>query len=339
MILAEKITELRKKNGWSQEELAEMLEVSRQSVSKWESAQSAPDMNRILKMSEIFGVSTDYLLKDELTLPAVEVSGNRVETDSLIRQVSMEEANAFLAFKEKASHMVSIGVMLCILAPVWIIVLSGLYDAGKISITEGAVTGIGLIVLLLMVGAAVGIFVATRLQGKKYEYLETEEIDTAYGVDGMVKDRREGYRRTYSIFLVTGIVLCVISSIPIFTALLVYGENEAAISIAVGALLTITAVGVFLIVRCSIIWGSYQMLLQDGEYTVRKKVDNRKNAYVAPIYWGLATALFLALSFLTHAWGRTWIIWPVAGVIYGVVIAVISVVRKKGNGSGPEPLR
>ena len=64
MILADKIAELRKKNGWSQEELAGQLGVSRQSVSKWESASSIPDLDKILKMSEIFGVSTDYLLKD-----------------------------------------------------------------------------------------------------------------------------------------------------------------------------------------------------------------------------------------------------------------------------------
>ena len=70
MILADKIIELRKKNGWSQEELAEKLDVSRQSISKWESAQSIPDMNRIIAMSQIFGVSTDVLLKDELELTA-----------------------------------------------------------------------------------------------------------------------------------------------------------------------------------------------------------------------------------------------------------------------------
>ena len=63
MILAEKITELRKKNGWSQEELAEQLDVSRQSISKWESAQSTPDMNRILKMSDIFAQLLAKLLK------------------------------------------------------------------------------------------------------------------------------------------------------------------------------------------------------------------------------------------------------------------------------------
>ena len=61
MILADKIIELRKKNGWSQEELAEKLHVSRQAVSKWEGAQSVPDLNKIISMADIFGVSTDYL--------------------------------------------------------------------------------------------------------------------------------------------------------------------------------------------------------------------------------------------------------------------------------------
>ena len=65
MILAEKIMQLRKEQGWSQEELAVRLGVSRQSVSKWESMASMPDMDKILKKSELFGVSTDYLLKDE----------------------------------------------------------------------------------------------------------------------------------------------------------------------------------------------------------------------------------------------------------------------------------
>ena len=64
MILADKIMSLRKQNGWSQEELAEQLNVSRQSVSKWESGTSIPDIEKIIKMSQLFYVSTDYLLKD-----------------------------------------------------------------------------------------------------------------------------------------------------------------------------------------------------------------------------------------------------------------------------------
>ena len=67
MRLADKITALRKKAGWSQEELAEQLGVTRQSVSKWEGAQSVPDMDKVVQMSRLFGVTTDFLLKDELS--------------------------------------------------------------------------------------------------------------------------------------------------------------------------------------------------------------------------------------------------------------------------------
>jgi ribosome-binding protein aMBF1 (putative translation factor) len=71
MILADKIIDNRKKNGWSQEELADKLGVSRQSVSKWEGAQSIPDMKKILQLADLFGVTTDYLLKDEIEFPVM----------------------------------------------------------------------------------------------------------------------------------------------------------------------------------------------------------------------------------------------------------------------------
>ena len=67
MIFADKLIALRKKAGWSQEELAQQLNVSRQSVSKWEGAQSVPDMDKVVQMSRLFGVTTDFLLKDELS--------------------------------------------------------------------------------------------------------------------------------------------------------------------------------------------------------------------------------------------------------------------------------
>ena len=66
MILADKIIEERKKNGWTQEDLAQKLGVSRQSVSKWESAGAIPDLKKIIQLADLFGVSTDYLLKDEV---------------------------------------------------------------------------------------------------------------------------------------------------------------------------------------------------------------------------------------------------------------------------------
>ena len=137
MILADKIIENRKKNGWSQEELAGMLGVSRQSVSKWESAQAVPDMKKILQLSEVFGVTTDYLIKDEIeSVPAVETAPVDSGLEETVRQVSMEEANTFLFSNERAARRISTGVMLCILAPVAVVVLGGLAEAELISMGE-----------------------------------------------------------------------------------------------------------------------------------------------------------------------------------------------------------
>ena len=63
MNIADRIQYLRKQNGYSQEELADKVGVSRQAVSKWESEQSTPDLEKIIVMSELFEVTTDYILK------------------------------------------------------------------------------------------------------------------------------------------------------------------------------------------------------------------------------------------------------------------------------------
>ena len=123
MILADKIAELRKKNGWSQEELAGQLGVSRQSVSKWESASSIPDLDKILKMSEIFGVSTDYLLKDsdepeeEILTHAVPDTTSDSVNDCDLRTVSLEEANTFMDIVRDMAAKVAAGVSICIPDP------------------------------------------------------------------------------------------------------------------------------------------------------------------------------------------------------------------------------
>ena len=88
MIFADKLITLRKKAGWSQEELAEKLNVTRQSVSKWEGAQSVPDIDKILQLSCLFGVTTDYLLKDDQGEP--EYTEN--DTSSLPRRKALTAA-------------------------------------------------------------------------------------------------------------------------------------------------------------------------------------------------------------------------------------------------------
>lgn len=65
MDIAERLQELRKKEGYSQEKLAEMLGISRQAISKWESGQGKPEIENIIKLTEIYKVSADYILLGE----------------------------------------------------------------------------------------------------------------------------------------------------------------------------------------------------------------------------------------------------------------------------------
>lgn len=69
MTFGEKLQALRKAQGWSQEELAQRINVSRQALSKWESGASVPDTENVIALSRLFGVSTDYLLLNEVKAP------------------------------------------------------------------------------------------------------------------------------------------------------------------------------------------------------------------------------------------------------------------------------
>ena len=327
MILADKIIDLRKKNGWSQEELAEKLGVSRQSISKWEGAQSVPDMGRIVQLSELFGVSTDYLLKDSLELPspAEDASG-----DSPVRTVGMEEANAYLRARESGAARTALGVMLCILSPILLIVLTCAQELRRVSLTAGQAAALGLTVLLLLVGCAVALFVTESIRVSRFAYLEKESIETLYGVSGMVRERREQFRPVYSRQLTLGIVLCVIAAVPLALAELFLGD-DLSVALGVGATLLTAAVGVLLIVRVAIIQGSFQVLLEEGDYDREAKLDRRRYGDLNAIYWALVTAVFLIWSFSSSAWDRTWIVWPVAALSYGAIFGVVKALRRRNG--------
>lgn len=330
MILADKIIELRKKNGWSQEDLAEKLDVSRQSVSKWESAQSVPDMGRIVKLSEIFGVSTDYLLKDDMELP-VPTGGEIVDTDSRLRTVSLEEATSFLRVREYNAPRIALGVLLCILSPVLLLYLGAAQEYGKIAISENRAGGIGLLILFVLVGCAVALFVSAGLRSKPYEYLEHEKIDTLYGVDGMVRERRDRFQPVFSRQLVIGIVLCVVAAIPLFATMIIFDGNDFLAAVSICVMLAIISLGAFLIVRVSVIWGSFHQLLEEGDYSRANKEEEKKYGWFHGAFWMLVTAGYLGWSFITNAWDRTWIVWPVAGAAYGAIYAIVKAARQKSE--------
>ena len=329
MILADKIIENRKKNGWSQEELADRLGVSRQSVSKWESAQAVPDMKKIVILSELFGVSTDYLLRDDITEAAVpETTPVDSGLEESVRSVSMEEASSFLEHNERSAVRISIGVMMCILAPVIVIFLSGLAETGHIPLAAETAGICGTAVLLVIIACAVAVFVKAGMDGKRYEYLEQVNIDTEYGVDGMVRERSNAYAEKHSRLLIIGIMMCIIGAVPmLLIEITKYSNNTDLLPVlGVCVMLIIIAAGVRLIVLTCIRQGGYDRLLEEGDYTRLNKKAGRYDG----IYWAIATAIYLGWSFITQGWHITWIVWPVAGILFAAYREIMkAIVRSK----------
>ena len=329
MILAEKIIKLRKQNGWSQEDLAMKLNVSRQSVSKWESMASIPDLDKIVKLSQIFGVSTDYLLRDDIEEEASFAEDKAVDKTDLepTHFVTMEEAGNFMELVEKTSTKIALGVAMCVFSPVCLIILGGMQEYQIIKITEDAAVGIGVSILLVMVAAAVALFVSNGMKLGKYEYLEEELLSLEYGIAGIVEKKKEFFAPAFRISMIAGISLCILCAVPIMAALIL-GAGEAVYVYCVGCLLSIIAAAVFLFVKAGMIQKSYEQLLEEGGFTREKKTFQRKNANVIKIYWCLITAIYLGISFVTMRWDSTWIIWPVAAVLFGAVEAILAVKQK-----------
>ncbi|KJQ57765.1 helix-turn-helix domain-containing protein [Streptococcus cristatus] len=87
MKLSDKLFELRKEKSWSQEKLAEQINVSRQSISKWESGQALPELEKIVELSKIFQVTTDYLLLEDSNKPEIKPVLSEDEKDRYYKQV------------------------------------------------------------------------------------------------------------------------------------------------------------------------------------------------------------------------------------------------------------
>ena len=320
MIFAEKVLALRRRNGWSQEELAEKAGVSRQSVSKWESAASIPDIGKILELSRIFGVSTDYLLKDDME----DVEFTREDDAPGERRVSLAEANDFLRDKRAQARQIARGVFLCILSPAALIFLAGLTEPNPyLVISDGAAAGAGMGVLFVLVAVAVAMFILSGMHMRRYAHLDGGSFDLEYGVEGMVRERAATYERPFALRMAAGVTLCILSALPLIVAGAL-GAPEYAMPVLVALLLILAGAGVYLLVDGCVVKGSFDRLLREGDFTAAALENERRNERIGGVYWPVVVAAYLLWSFLSGGWHYTWVIWPAAALLFAALSAALN---------------
>ncbi|MCI8515165.1 MAG: XRE family transcriptional regulator [Lachnospiraceae bacterium] len=250
--------------------------------------------------------------------------------NSLLAVRGINHKYIVVEWRKSASLRIAIATFLCILSPAPLFLLAGMAEFGVLPMSEDLAGGVGLVVLLLLAAVAVGIYLSCGFRNAPYDFLEKEIFEVEYGVRGMVAERQKLYRNTYVRFNILGVCLCVISPLPLFVAMGMEDEFLATVQLTVTML--IVAVGVFFMLVAGVRWAGMQKLLQEGEFTVREKEKNGVKEKIGQIYWPVVTAVYLGWSFITEDWGMTWIIWPVAGVLFVGILGIYGLWSEKEKG-------
>ena len=325
MIFADKLITLRKKAGWSQEELAEQLGVTRQSVSKWEGAQSVPDIDKILQLSHLFGVTTDYLLKDEQGEPEYITE----DDTPVLHKVTLAQANDYLTKASANAPKIALATALCVVCPIPLIGLSALAEYGYFP--DNFAAGLGLCILLALVAVAVVLFMQCSASVQSYEFLEKEPIDTEYGVTGLARERRDAFTARYNRGNMWGTVLCILAAVPLFAAMM-FADTDLLSAASVCLLLVLVACGVYAFVRVGTIQDALYQLLEEGDFTRDAKARKGIVRTVSAAYWLVVVAIFLFYTFGPYGNGQpqySWFIWAIAGVVFAAVMVIMKAVQRK----------
>lgn len=324
MILADKIIRLRKKNGWSQEELADKMSVSRQAVSKWESAQTIPDLEKILQLSSLFGVTTDYLLKEEIE----DEEFTDDSSEQTVKRISIEEANFFLEQRKRASWQIAVATFLCILSPITLFILGAATEFPSLGVSETTMGIVGLVVLFAFVLTAVPIYIYCGFKNEPYAFLDKNvPFELEYGVKGIVTEYKRKFRDLYVKWNIIATCLCIFAPVPLIVS--AFSENTMLSVMMLAVMIMIVGIGVSIFIVVGVQNASMQKLLKEGEYTEKEKTKSDICEAVGFAYWGVLTSIYLTWSFLTNHWHISWIVFAAGGALFPVVTNICNLVSDK----------
>lgn len=264
----------------------------------------------------------DELIKelDISAKPAERIQLQEKKTAPM-RKISRQQGEEYLNNMALYSRKIAIGVMLCICSPI-LLVNSGVREGSN-------AIAISLVILFVMIAVAVVTFIVAGVSMSKYEYLQKEPFELEPGAKVIFERMQEEERSVFGRKIALGVCLIILGVIPVVVAGTVFGREEPAkLALAVSLLLLLVAAGVYKIITGGMPFECYNILLQKGEFAVERK-NNKLIDKISAIYWPLITAIYLGYSFVTSDWGRSWIIWPVAGVLFGGIAAICTTFGKK----------
>lgn len=303
MSLGQNLQFLRKQKEMTQEQLAESLEVSRQSVSKWESDTTYPETDKLLQIANLFHCTLDDLMQKDISSQYVE------------------DKNHYDQHKNQFSKWITIGVGL---------ILFGLTMCAFLSTVLPKREGfdmdmISAIVFFLFVVVAVAIFIVTGLQdsyfNKKHPFIE----------DFYSEEEKDDFHKKNITLITSGVVLVIVGLIIVMgteaiTSPKYIGQSEINLEDLTGCVfLLCVTIAVILFVYAGTQSSKYNIkhynLMQDHDSQTYKN-DKKRGLYCSSIMI-IATIIFLACGFIWDLWKIAWVVYPICGVscaLYSIIV-------------------
>lgn len=219
MRLGQKITELRKKNNLSQEGLAEKMNISRQAVSKWESDQSIPDIEKIVSLSELFGVTTDYLLKSGA--PSFEIKTADIPAEDKLLILPDELVQKYLSTAKKSSKLRALSIALAIFSPACISFCSAIsgFLVGASDKMQLIISLIGFAATIVVLAISFGLLIYSFLIMREFKHLNKQNFDIMEEKKKL-RSAIQSFHHTNDKYLVLSCILAVLGIIgPVISGL------------------------------------------------------------------------------------------------------------------------
>ena len=302
---AENLQYLRKQKDITQEQLAEQLEVSRQSVSKWESGQSYPEMEKLLQLCGMFRCNMDILLRGD------------------VRSIFTEDVYGYDKFQNKFNKLVAGGVGLILLGLGIMLLLSG---AGMSEMLCGAIFWSFLIIAVL-------IFIVMGLQKDRF-CQKNPVIEDFY-----IEEEKERSYRNFTVRIAVGVGI--ILTDVLFC--MVFGEKveiipdpalaERAESALMGIFLLMIAVAVTILVYGGLDKEKYNIkgYNEEANPSPEKKKRNALIGKLCACIMLVAVIIYLILNLVVN-FGMAWIAFVIGGILCGMVAVVLS--KSSGSDQG-----
>ena len=285
MSLSENLQFLRAREGVTQEQLAERLDVSRQSVSKWESGASFPEMDTLLKLCDMFHTDMDTLLRGS------------------VEQSLSEDSAGYDRFMTSYARKVAGSVSALIAGAAAAALLSAIGFSDMIS---GAV-------LLLVAAAAVVVLIAS---GMEEEHFRKKHPAIS---DFYTEKQKEQFHRRYIWYIAGGVGAILLGVVMMVLAFTVLPEREPYESYIGAAFLAVVACAVYFLIYGGMLEDKYNIAKYNRQNnpTPEDKSRRRRATTACSVIMILATAVFLFVGLAYYKWNWAAIIYPVGGVLCG----------------------